>query len=239
MKATPPAHPRRHRGADPVGRMAAGPSRPLRARADGGIRLLAHDREQGPLGPRRERADHSAGAAPAPSSPRRARNGRSSHIQDFALDAERTGAAYRHRVRAARDRASRGEARAAPLRCRRAPRCSPSRPCTSRTACPPPTRRASSTSRWCRRRGDEPFAALPPGTWLLRQVPWTDAEHVIRAVNADRALARNLAVAAGAACLVLERRTWQAGAFVTEARITYPGDRHHLVGRFSPVAQGG
>ena len=40
----------------------------------------------------------------------------------------------------------------------------------------------------------------------------------------------------GAACLVLERRTWQAGAFVTEARITYPGDRHQLVGRFSPVA---
>ena len=86
---------------------------------------------------------------------------------------------------------------------------------------------------------DESFAALPPGTWLLRKVPWTEAEHVISAVNADRALARNLAVAAGAACLVLERRTWQAGAFVTEARIAYPGDRHRLVGRFSPVAQGG
>ena len=54
--------------------------------------------------------------------------------------------------------------------------------------------------------------------------------------GADSAMAKRLQVQTGAACLVLERRTWQAGAFVTEARITYPGDRHQLVGRFSPVA---
>ena len=77
---------------------------------------------------------------------------------------------------------------------------------------------------------DEPFKDDPPGTWLLRRVPWTDAEHILRAVNADRAMAKRLQVQTGAACLVLERRTWQAGAFVTEARITYPGDRHQLVG---------
>jgi len=86
--------------------------------------------------------------------------------------------------------------------------------------------------------GDERFASDPPGTWLLRRVPWTDAEHVVRAINADSYLAKRLQMEAGAACLVLERRTWQVGAFVTEARITYPGDRHHLVGRFSPVSQG-
>lgn len=85
----------------------------------------------------------------------------------------------------------------------------------------------------------EKFANDPPGTWLLRRVPWTDAEHIVRAVNADSALARRLDIQAGAACLVLERRTWQAGAFVTEARIFYPGERHHLVGRFSPISQGG
>jgi GntR family histidine utilization transcriptional repressor len=83
---------------------------------------------------------------------------------------------------------------------------------------------------------DEPFADDPPGTWLLRRVPWTDAEHIVRAVNADSAMAKRLHIETGTACLVLERRTWQAGAFVTEARITYPGDRHRLVGRFSPVA---
>ncbi|WP_230530634.1 histidine utilization repressor [Microvirga roseola] len=85
---------------------------------------------------------------------------------------------------------------------------------------------------------EEPFDDLPPGTWLLRRVPWTDAEHIVRAVSADSALAKRLHIETGAACLVLERRTWQAGSFVTEARIAYPGDRHHLVGRFSPVGQG-
>ncbi len=84
---------------------------------------------------------------------------------------------------------------------------------------------------------DERFEDGPPGTWLLRRVPWTDAEHVVRAINADNRLAKLLGIDAGAACLMLERRTWQAGAFVTEARITYPGDRHSLVGRFSPTSQ--
>ncbi|WP_201860424.1 histidine utilization repressor [Microvirga soli] len=82
----------------------------------------------------------------------------------------------------------------------------------------------------------ETFKDDPPGTWLLRRVPWTDAEHIVRAVNADGAMAKKLQIQTGAACLMLERRTWQAGAFVTEARITYPGDRHQLAGRFSPVA---
>lgn len=82
---------------------------------------------------------------------------------------------------------------------------------------------------------EETFAEVPPGTWLLDRVPWTDAEHVIDAVNADATLARRLELAPGTACLVLERRTWQAGSFITEACITYPGERHRLVGRFSPA----
>jgi GntR family histidine utilization transcriptional repressor len=85
---------------------------------------------------------------------------------------------------------------------------------------------------------EERFKNDPPGTWLLRRVPWTDAEHIVRAVNADHQLAKQLAINTGAACLVMERRTWQAGSFVTEARIAYPGERHRLVGRFSPTAQG-
>jgi GntR family histidine utilization transcriptional repressor len=84
----------------------------------------------------------------------------------------------------------------------------------------------------------EHFDDVPPGTWLLNRVPWTDAEHIIRAVNADAKLHRRLQVATGAACLVLERRTWQAGIFLTEARIAYPGERHRLIGRFSPVGNG-
>ena len=81
----------------------------------------------------------------------------------------------------------------------------------------------------------EPFDAGPPGSWLLHSVPWTQAEHVIRARNADAPLAASLEVAPGAACLVLERRTWLLGALVTVVQTTYPGERYSFAGRFSPT----
>jgi len=86
---------------------------------------------------------------------------------------------------------------------------------------------------------EERFQEVPPGSWLLQRVPWTDAEHLVGAVNADAAMAKRLQIEPNAACLVLERRTWQAGTLITDARITYPGDRHRLVGRFSPAGGNG
>ncbi len=82
----------------------------------------------------------------------------------------------------------------------------------------------------------ETFRGVPPGTWLLQNVPWTQAEHVFRARNAGIRLADLLQLKQGAACLVLERRTWHQGALVTEVTLTYPGDRHWFIGRFSPTA---
>ena len=81
----------------------------------------------------------------------------------------------------------------------------------------------------------ETFAESPPGTWLLEHVPWSNAEHAIEAVNANETLATLLEIKVHAACLVVERRTWQLGTLITEARIIYPGVRHRLVGRFSPI----
>ncbi|MBU3731997.1 MAG: UTRA domain-containing protein [Beijerinckiaceae bacterium] len=81
----------------------------------------------------------------------------------------------------------------------------------------------------------ESFADMPIGTWLLQRVPWSDAEHIIGAINADARLARRLGVERHAACLMLERRTWQNTVFLTEARLYYPGTGHRLVGRFSPT----
>jgi len=78
------------------------------------------------------------------------------------------------------------------------------------------------------------FRAEPGGSWLLKQVPWTDAEHTIRAIGAGGSVASRLGVARRAPCLVVERRTWQSGAPVTQVCLTYPGDRHRLVGRFRP-----
>jgi GntR family transcriptional regulator, histidine utilization repressor len=81
------------------------------------------------------------------------------------------------------------------------------------------------------------FHQQPPGTWLLSHIPWSSAEHQIRAVNADPASAARLGLQSGAACLVVTRRTWQAGLPLTAVDLTYPGERHRLVGQFGPSAK--
>jgi GntR family histidine utilization transcriptional repressor len=80
----------------------------------------------------------------------------------------------------------------------------------------------------------ELFATLSPGPWLRARAPWSSAEHRIRATAADPAIAATLSVAAGAPCLVVERRTWTAGQPVTQVRLTYPGSAHELVASFTP-----
>ena len=78
------------------------------------------------------------------------------------------------------------------------------------------------------------FVVTPPGRWLLENVPWSRAEHVIRALNADKATATALGVSIGAACLCVERTTWLGDQPITFVTLTYPGDRHKLVGTFTP-----
>ncbi|AVA23440.1 histidine utilization repressor [Rhizobium sp. LEGMi198b] len=78
------------------------------------------------------------------------------------------------------------------------------------------------------------FDALPPGPWLINQVPWSTAEHQIRAIPAEGEAATSLDIAKGTACLVIERRTWSNLGPITHVRLTYPGDRHTLVARFTP-----
>lgn len=80
----------------------------------------------------------------------------------------------------------------------------------------------------------EAFGSTPPGTWLMQRVPWTAAEHRIRALGASATEALHLKIAAGSPCLVIERRTWSAERPVTFVRLTYPGDAHDLVARFAP-----
>jgi GntR family histidine utilization transcriptional repressor len=80
----------------------------------------------------------------------------------------------------------------------------------------------------------EDFSKLAPGGWLLESVPWTAAEHKIRAVAAGASTAAALAARPGATCLVVERRTWRAEIPVTHVRLTYPGNAHELIARFTP-----
>ena len=78
------------------------------------------------------------------------------------------------------------------------------------------------------------FSQIGPGTWLLKMVPWSAAEHRISAVSADRKNAAALGIRSGAACLVIDRRTWHGTDYITRVSVTYPGDRHALVAQFSP-----
>jgi GntR family histidine utilization transcriptional repressor len=78
------------------------------------------------------------------------------------------------------------------------------------------------------------FSVAPPGSWLLKHVPWSRAEQKITAVSANAREAALLKIASGAPCLVVERRTWRASTPVTYVRSVFPGDRYHLVGHFAP-----
>jgi GntR family histidine utilization transcriptional repressor len=81
---------------------------------------------------------------------------------------------------------------------------------------------------------DESFDEVAPGAWLVRRVPWTAAEHRIRAVPADAGIAAALERPEGTSCLQIERRTFSAEHPITFVRLTYPGEVHELVARFAP-----
>lgn len=78
----------------------------------------------------------------------------------------------------------------------------------------------------------EKFTRVSPGRWLLTRVPWTEAEHQISALNADKASAQRLGIGQNKACLCIERATWLGHQRITYARIVYPADQHRLVARF-------
>jgi GntR family histidine utilization transcriptional repressor len=78
------------------------------------------------------------------------------------------------------------------------------------------------------------FTIVPPSTWLVDHVPWTEAEHRISACNADKSLAGDLNIDEGAACLVIERCTWRNGDPITAVRLVHPGPLYDLTARFTP-----
>jgi GntR family histidine utilization transcriptional repressor len=77
----------------------------------------------------------------------------------------------------------------------------------------------------------QPLETVAPTAWLLAHVPWTQGEHTISATEAGPEVAGVLGLTHGAACLMIERRTWNGDVPVTYARLWHPGARHRLVGR--------
>lgn len=76
--------------------------------------------------------------------------------------------------------------------------------------------------------------AVAPGSWLLRHVPWTEAETRISAVAAMEEEARKLEIEIGSPCLCVERRTWRGSERITYVRQVFPSHAYDLVARFGP-----
>lgn len=72
--------------------------------------------------------------------------------------------------------------------------------------------------------------------YLQQSTPLTEVEHVISAIAADEETAALLQLAAGAPCLLLNRRTWSGTAVATVNRLIYAGNRYSLGSRYAPVA---
>lgn len=78
------------------------------------------------------------------------------------------------------------------------------------------------------------FTEIGPGTWLLGHVPWSEAEHRIKAINPSAELADLLQIDVATACLAIERETWRAGERITHVRQVFPGELYDLMARFGP-----
>ncbi|MEI9904607.1 MAG: UTRA domain-containing protein [Asticcacaulis sp.] len=91
---------------------------------------------------------------------------------------------------------------------------------------------ASSASRLFPKAEEVDFTAISPGSWLLKQVPWTEGENHISAIVPGAETARLLDLSERAACLKVERTTWQNGRTVTFVRQVFDGAHYSLVARF-------
>lgn len=75
---------------------------------------------------------------------------------------------------------------------------------------------------------DQLFEEEGPNPWLVRTVPFSDAEHVFLAANATVAEAGVLGIEARDALFVIERRTWREGRTITWVRLSYPGRYYRM-----------
>ncbi len=75
------------------------------------------------------------------------------------------------------------------------------------------------------------FASLGPNEWLLREVPYSNAEVRFSAFPADAVAARRLAIGTGEPLFLAERSTWHNGLPVTFVRLLFaPG--YQMVARY-------
>jgi len=82
------------------------------------------------------------------------------------------------------------------------------------------------------------FTTITPSRYLVDTIPVNEIEHVIEAVRPSAREVKLLGISGDEPCLVLSRRTWSGDKVVTRVRLTSPGTRRRLGGRFEPFAKG-
>jgi GntR family transcriptional regulator, histidine utilization repressor len=78
------------------------------------------------------------------------------------------------------------------------------------------------------------FTRTTPTQHLLAVAPLWEAQFTIEAGAPTAQEAKLLGIGAGEPCLVVVRRTMSRGSTVTLVRLTHPGTRYRIEGRFSP-----
>ena len=79
------------------------------------------------------------------------------------------------------------------------------------------------------------FSVVPPGEYLVQNVPFDEIEHVVDAVLPTPEQASRLQIDTSEPCLLLTRRTWTRTTPVTMVRCLHPSSRYRLGCRFDAV----
>lgn len=82
---------------------------------------------------------------------------------------------------------------------------------------------------------DQDFSEMPPGEYLVQNVPFDEIEHIVDAVLPTPEQASHMRIGAGEPCLMLTRRTWTRAVPVTMVRCLHPSSRYRLGCRFDAV----
>lgn len=75
------------------------------------------------------------------------------------------------------------------------------------------------------------FEVVSPNEWLLREVPFSRAEHIFRAAVAATEEQQLLQLKADEPVFVIERKTWLEAQSITSVRLTHPAYRFKLISR--------
>ncbi|MEM6463886.1 MAG: UTRA domain-containing protein [Pseudomonadota bacterium] len=78
-----------------------------------------------------------------------------------------------------------------------------------------------------------PFDSISPNEWLLREIPYSNAEHLFCAAQPSTDEKEQLDLAENEPVFVIERTTWLAERSVTHVRLVHPANSFRLVTRDS------